>query len=448
MPRRNAPQESGTIYVTSWGATYTQPVIDAEKIAKISDNVYLAGALDKQQRTLFKDKKEFEVRGVDPEGEPDKDLSERLTSMCLAKDVDLWFNLQIAWRESAIWGPAIFNPVWDDVDGEYSLIKLRHLPSESFSSAGTNYSRIKNPLLPGICVNEKTEEIEFWQKQVDGRVIQLENVVMMSDPVRSGQVGGKPLILPIIPVLNMMDFTWKGRMQQENRLGGGGLFALKITSPKKDDKKYAQTILKNISRGVAFQLRENMEVVNLGINETATASNTIDALDRLISDYFSPASSISKDGTLIGGSSSPEYDLYLSYIQGQQAWVETSFERLLDPYLLNNGYEEWSIIVDIPEPTIDRSQFFVAAAESAYRTQSISLNERRAIYTKAGIELPELEDEEKSKLKEEYVGPAMDMDRARLAVEAAKIDELDQFSAVDKKTQREVIHKALGRKAE
>jgi len=443
--------EEGTIYVTSFGKVIADQKLDADKITKYLDNVYLAGALDKQQRTLFRNKKEFAIHGKGPDGKVDEDLSERLTSMVLATDVDGWFNSQIAWRESASWGPAIFNPVWDWEGSEYVLQKMRHLPSETFVRRGynatmTSFVNVSNPILPGIALNDKGE-IEYWQLQLDGTVKKLTNVFMMTDPVRAGYLGGKPLIKPIIPVITMIDFCWTGQMQQNNRLGAGGLFFIKVTKPQKDDREYAQKIINNISRGLAYQLRENMEMTNMGLNQTSTALDTIGALDQLLGNYFSPASSIQKEGQLIGGSDNAAYDLYLSYIEGQQSWVCASFERMLQPYLLMNGYKDYTIEFGLPAPTVDRSTMFLAAIEKGFTTKTLGLNARREIYSKMGIDAKELTPEEIAAHIQEFKdlsgAPASPLDQAN-TLAALTSNPLDRYGVVSQEKAKELANKYLG----
>jgi len=445
MAEKVDTKEEGEVYVASTGATYSAPKFDAETVRKYRENIYLAGALDKQQRTLFRDRKDFAVYAIDPDtNEPDLDISHRMLTMVKAAEVDLWNKAQICWRESATWGPALFNPVWGYKGNEYVLLKLRHLPSEKFAQPGNTFSYIRNELLPGICLNDEGK-IEFWQRQANGQVKKLENVVMMTDPVRLG-LGGTPLIKPVIPVIRMLDFSWTGQMQQNNRLGAGGLFFIRVSRPQRDDVEYAQKIIKNINRGVAYQLRENMELVNLGLAETATALETIQALDQLIGNYFSPTKAISKDGTLIGGSSNPEYDLYMSYIQGQQSWVEAAFEYLLQPYLDVNGYDGYRVMIDIPAPQIEKSELWLRVAEIGYKTQSMGVAERRKILSWTGADLVELKDEEIDKLLEEFsktAAPAAEFQRAELLAKVMNADPLDPYSIVDRETAQKVVRSSL-----
>jgi hypothetical protein len=446
--KKDLQLEEGSVYVSSWGRVYSSPTVTADLISEVESNVYLAGALDKQQRTVFKDRKDFAVHIIDADtDEPDQDASKDIMWMVKKPDVRLWMKMQAAWRESATWGPALFNPVWGYDGAEYVLKSLRLLPSATFRRAGSGTSRIQNPILPGICLNADNE-IEFWQLQSDLAVKQLQNVVMMTDPVRSG-LGGRPLIQPVVPIISMLDFSWVGLMQQNNLLGAGGLFVIEVTNPKGDDVNYAQNIVNNIGRGVAFQTRQNMKIVNLGITSTNVAIDTINLLDKLITNYFSPASSISKDGTLIGGSAGPEYDLYMSYILGQQAWVEDAFEQLLQPYLDENGYTNHSIQIDIPAPQVDKSEFWLKLVDEGHKTQSISLNERRAILTWAGAELEELDDEGVQKLQDEYskstpASAGFGLQQAKVMTEIAKIDPGDPYAFISKGSQRKFYQATLG----
>jgi hypothetical protein len=451
-------EEEGVVYVTSFGKTFVEAKLDPEKISKYLENVYLAGALDKQQRTLFRNKKDFSVQGVAPDKSVDEELTDRLTSMCLDVEVDAWFNSQIAWRESASWGPALFNPVWDYEGSEYVLQKLRHLPSETFarvgySSAFTSFTYVSNPVLPGIALNERGE-VEFWQTQLDGQVKQLKNVFMMTDPVRSGWLGGKPLIKPIIPVVTMLDFAWIGQMQQNNRLGAGGLFYIKVINPQKNDRDYAQRIIQNISRGVAYQLRENMEFVNLGLNTSTVALDTINALDKLLANYFSPSSAIQKEGNTLGGSNQAEYELYLSYIEGQQSWLSSKFERMLTPYLKMNGYDDYSIRFTLPAPSIDKSELYLKLVQTGFDKKTIDLNERRAILSNIS-ELPEKTPEEIQAMADEFKllsgapDPA-EMQKAQVDGQKAAAlanlmsHPLDRYGVVNKAQAQKLAEKLLG----
>ncbi|MCK9521374.1 MAG: hypothetical protein M0R74_20470, partial [Dehalococcoidia bacterium] len=187
-------------------------------------------------------------------------------------------------------------------------------------------------------------------------------------------------------------------------------------------------------------------LVNLGLAETATALETIQALDQLIGNYFSPTKAISKDGTLIGGSSNPEYDLYMSYIQGQQSWVEAAFEYLLQPYLDVNGYDGYRIMVDIPSPQVEKSELWLKVAEVGHKTQTLSINERRKILSWTGADLEELDEEELVALKEEYTGsapPPEDLQAVETVAKIMNADPLDPYSIIDQAIAQKIVKDKL-----
>lgn len=398
-------KEEGSVYVTSGGRVFVDTEeYNYEKVSKSLQNVYIRGALTKQQRTLFRDRKDFAINLIDSEGNIDIELSRHVLKMCSQPEVDIWTNMQKAWLSGAEWGQAVFNPVWAYEGNEYRLVKLRHLPSPTFVRPGMSMAWVKNTLLPGISINQ-ANELELWQTQSNGIIRKLENAVMLVDPTTT-EFGGTPLIKPVLPVVNMLSFSWVGQMQQNNRLGAGGLFYIKVVEPEGDDTKYAQQVVQNINRGVAFQLRGNMELVNLGLNETRTAMDTIDALDRLIKNYFSPSSDIRTEGggALIGGAANAELELYLSYIRGQQSWIEVGFGNLLRPWLDVNGYEGYEIQIDIPEPSVDKHEQYLKIVKDGYETKSMTTNERRKVLSWAGVELEELDPIQLSELESEFAG--------------------------------------------
>jgi len=137
MKKEVQGKEEGSVYVTSYGRVFVDTEeYSFETVSKQLQNVYLSAALIKQQRTLFRDRKDFVVNIIDDDGEVDADLSRQVTRMCAKPDVDLWSNMQKAWLSGAQWGQAIFNPVWGYDNNEYKLLKLRHLPSPTFARQG------------------------------------------------------------------------------------------------------------------------------------------------------------------------------------------------------------------------------------------------------------------------------------------------------------------------
>lgn len=444
------PEEGAEWWISSSGWEYTAPKITADLIRQYTENLYIRNGLDKLQRILFRGETTVDVYDAKT-NETDPDLTSALEDMVFSHGVNLDYALQRAWRDAAEWGPGLFNPVWDYEGKEYRLTKLRRLPPESFRNAGNTFSTIKNRILPGISLNPETGQVEYWQTQVNGQIKQVKNIFTVSDPL-SGEIGGTPFIIPIVPIVTMLNFSWQAQLQKVNRFGAGGIFFIKVTDPKQDDKAYARKILQNVGKNSAFQLRGNMAVENLGINESGSALETITELGMIIRQFFTPSSLISKDGTLIGGSSGPEFELYISYIEGIQRWLERSAEHLLSPWLAANGYDSrYRIAVNIPSPTIDKSELYINLAKTGYDTRSMSANERREVLALAGAPLKVLDDEGLAALEGEFatIAPTSPMaQKANMLKDLMNADPLDPFCLVEKEKAKEIADATLGIKKE
>jgi len=339
-------QESGTVYVSSAGTYYDSPEITADTIRDFQDNIYGRGLAMKQRHLIFTDEFTFDV--VDANGETDAELVQKVTTMCESQDVNLWPNMIRAYDSVFWWGIALFNDVWDWVDNEYVLLKLRHLPSYSFRSiAYSGTYEIYSELLRGITLNNEKTEVEYWQVQDSiGLTKKLENVFTVKDPV-SDNLAGDSIVLPLIPVFNMLKFVWDTQMQQSNRTGAKILF-IKVTDPQQasamngnvSDVEYANEIIQNWGKNTAYQLRGNMELIDPGIKDDSNNLDVINALHNLVIDYITPTSYITSNSeNRLGGSDKQREELILKYIQGVHSWLENAFESLLQKYLDANEYD-------------------------------------------------------------------------------------------------------------
>jgi len=376
-------KEEGTTYVRSDGQTFKAPKYNATENQKILENKYVVEGLDDMQTVIFQD--DIQITVVDKNKEEDSDLTSALNDMVITnRDVALNFSTQKRWRDVKAWGPALTNPVWDYEGPEYRLMKLNRLPPDSFAKKGKSSTLVYNRLLPGICVNEKTGEIEFWQTQRNGQVSQLTNVHMTIDPL-SSELGGTPFIMPIFPYIKMLNYSWQRQMAKVNQWGDGGIWSIKVDQAQGDDVAYAKKLLQNTSSTKRFPLRENMSVVNLGISGDGSALETITEIGSQLRRFFI-RSDLGKDGgQLVGGTNTAELRKYISSIRGQQRWIEWDTYMLLKPWLIYNGYEEkgYQIIVKMVSPEIDRSADIIKIATEG-KGFSIGENEHRALLSEAG----------------------------------------------------------------
>ena len=224
-----ATKESGTVYLSSTGNYFAAPEINVQKLIDLHSNVYAKGIAQKQNNLIFTDKYHLEV--LDPDGNQDEGLEHDMTNMCESADVKLWSKIQITDAEQFWYGCGLFNDVWEYVDNIYTMTKLRHLPSSSFSIAPRNGNqKVYSEILQGITLDNKNE-IEYWQViNEDGDQEKVENVFMVKDPT-STELAGTPIITPIVPIISMLKFVWDTQMQQANRTGAKILF-IKVTDPQ------------------------------------------------------------------------------------------------------------------------------------------------------------------------------------------------------------------------
>ena len=377
-------QESGTVYVSSAGTYYDSPEITADTIRDFQDNIYGRGLAMKQRHLIFTDEFTFDV--VDANGETDAELVQKVTTMCESQDVNLWPNMIRAYDSVFWWGIALFNDVWDWVDNEYVLLKLRHLPSYSFRSiAYSGTYEIYSELLRGITLNNEKTEVEYWQVQDSiGLTKKLENVFTVKDPV-SDNLAGDSIVLPLIPVFNMLKFVWDTQMQQSNRTGAKILF-IKVTDPQQasamngnvSDVEYANEIIQNWGKNTAYQLRGNMELIDPGIKDDSNNLDVINALHNLVIDYITPTSYITSNSeNRLGGSDKQREELILKYIQGVHSWLENAFESLLQKYLDANEYDGYRCYINIPKPSVDDTELVLNQTDLAAKYMAISKNEIR-----------------------------------------------------------------------
>jgi len=394
--KKDLKEEGVDYYFSPGGGSFKAPKITAKTLSEILENAAIEQGLTKQQRILFQNDIKISVQNIKTK-EEDPDLTASITDMVTADDVAINFALQRAWRDTAEWGPSLMNPVWDYEGAEFRLKKLKRLPPESFLNMGTSITYVYNKILPGILLSDKTQQIEYWQTSTQGRITQLQNIEMLIDPIKSG-IGGTPAIVPIFPYVKMLTYSYMRQMAKVNQYGSGGIWFLKVTDPTGDDKKYAQNVINNVSSTNRYQLRPNMAIENLGISESGSALETITQLGMEIRQFFTPAGLIQKDGaTMIGGSSGPEYDLYMAFISGTHRWLEAYVRRLLHPWLVYNGYYDkgYRIIADIPAPTIDKSELYLKIHDSGSKEGSLLPNEKRALLRAslpqaAGVDISDL----------------------------------------------------------
>ena len=405
--QRKGTKEEGTIYISSTGGYYEAPEIDADKLRDFKDNIYGRGISNKLKNLIFGDKFTLEI--LDAKSETDEDLRKAITQMCVSKDIRLWANMQRAFMDIFWYGIALFNPVWGYENNEYKLLKLRHLPAYTFRTAPvTGTTKIYSQILQGITLNEDKNEIEFWQTDENGITHLIKNVFYVKDPTAEG-LAGESIAVPLVADIEMLKYAWDMQMKQLHRTGAKILF-IKVTNPqaasnKNDgvgDIEYANGLLEKWSTDMAFQLRENMELIDPGIKDDSNNLEIINTLHKMAIDYVSPTSFIEREGG-IGGSEKERSEMLFRYIRGIHSHYEDQFEMLLNRYLEYNEYKDYIINIHIPTPSIDRSEIELKQAVEGFKTKSLTVNEIRKRLGEEGLD--EKDTEELLKLYERLQPP-------------------------------------------
>jgi hypothetical protein len=431
--------EIGEVYIASTGGTpYASDDVTPETVEAARLNIYGKGISRRLQSLIFPE--EYTIIVEDADGNPDPETANIIDKMCT--ECRLWANMQKAYDDILWHGISVFNDVWDR-DPETNAItikKLRHLPAESFVNAPPGIPETYALRLAGIVLN-KAGEVEYWQTNSRGSVIHIKNAIGIIDP-SSRFIDGDPVMLPLIPIIDMLKYTWNSQMQQVNRVGAKILF-IKVTNPRGPstqngnvgDVEYANTILQNWGKDTAFQLRENMELIDLNITDNSNNLEVISALYNTVVDYISPAGFIARQGEngLAGGEKERE-KLLSQVISSIHSWLEEQFEQILQRFFIYNQYPPgWKVFISIPSPRVDKTDSNIKKAE-------LLINNRIAPPSRI-LELLDMEpltEEEEQELAEyvnnraptgaEYIGQnAAIVDRVAAGVEKKLIDNVNKL---------------------
>jgi len=393
----------GVVYVPAYRLRYdnqymasVENEVTAAKIFQLRGNVYAAGVERKQKNLLFSEEPTIEVLG--PDGEVDEDLQTKLTMMMESPDVDYKIRMAQGWADVFWYGMSVYNWVWGFDNNEYTLTSLVKLPAYSFDTPKTGVVLSHSPILQGVTLSADAQgrpllgaEIEFWQRQsvLMSAPVKLDskNLCWVKDPSCDG-LAGDAIIRPLIPVFEMLSFTWNSEMQFINRVGAPPLF-IKITSPQAanqangmvSDVDYANNLLSNWGKDSQYQIRSNFELIGYpgsAATDRNPALEVADALHWLIIDYMTPSSFVDpKSGQILGGSRSGAIELFQDYIQGVHRWLESEFNRILARYLEVNGYGGWRARIMYPMRGEDKSDVMLQQAMAGARLGVLDFNEVR-----------------------------------------------------------------------
>ncbi|MCE5255173.1 MAG: hypothetical protein LLG45_13385 [Actinomycetia bacterium] len=382
--------QEGAVYVYRGGVSFIAKVIDADEVLKVLKNHLVKKNKLKLKRLIFRDHYQFRI--LDPKGNVDEELGKRLHQVFDAPKVNLWSKMMMAWNDIMDWGPALFNPVWEKVGGEWVLAALRHLPAESFSVPAPKANHEFSELLPGIVLDEATGEVQFWQSiDMTSNPRPIKNVFMIKDPTCS-QIAGESQVESVVGLVREYNFCRKVQMQQCNRIGAQNIFIKFKRKPSKREIDWANNVLEHWGNNTAFTLLENMDAEGIDVTETRVAVLTVDDVRKEIDDYFSPSSMIKRQQGSLGSTGSAEVDQTNDFVLGWHSVLEEGCRTLPQMYLDLNGYDGYQAFIDIPPPKQDRSEVQLKQATVGYQTKALKKNEIRVLLEHEALDEKGLEE--------------------------------------------------------
>ena len=113
--------KEGEVYVGLDATYYNTPHADWKKMRDVSKNHLITEQMERLTSLLFIDRPKIEA--LDEEGNPDEDVSRELQVMCDAKPVAIWRAMHQSWVDLVVWGPSLWNPVWERWTGAFLKIE-------------------------------------------------------------------------------------------------------------------------------------------------------------------------------------------------------------------------------------------------------------------------------------------------------------------------------------
>jgi len=331
-----------------------------------------------------------------------------------------------AFEDVITYGSAIFEVVWDSIDGWNIPTLVQRLPAKSFSAQASETTDVNRfmvgNLLKGIAYDRQSRTMLYNQSQGQGMYVAIpsDRIIHIRDEC-SEYVDGESYLAGIVHTIQQLDFVRKRFMQFMNRFGTPQMIATVGVPDSMQDDMGTQTTLmpggtSSPSDGVFTQLWEYMSKVveNQSADQAILIPDGAEvkwqsvnaAIDPTVPDaylireailHLFPRDFVDVIAQSISTTSTPLVLLLKMIIQGWQQIVSIPFEeKIWTEFLALNGYEgyrvelEWASVVPVDEEKRDR------LAMQEFLAHVITLDQARA---KMG--LPPLSDEERVQIYEE-----------------------------------------------
>lgn len=384
--------------------------ITVQDIKKYADDFFIMNTFMKLSNFVFIGKPTYNVVQGDNSRE---DIAIVLRDM--VKKINFFAFLKKVWYDACIWGNSLYSEGVEREGTRWMISEFRSLPPELFAYPGGalvvpymwgNY--VMNPnytygrLLKGI-ERHDDETVHYWQR-MKYQIVEIENCKHVKSPVRSYFLDGTPLFNPLYKILPKIGFAVDQLMMANNK---SNLWFLEVPQnnamlPNQTTTswEYCKSVMKAVTNKVRFVLPAGVTVQEVKTPPSDIHLDTVDLLVKWLISYITPADIISKgDGSLIGGSSNYEAQLFKMFSEGMQSFIEDEAETILDEWLAWNGWKDCHVEVKLPRLVFDNADldFKVAQELIAAQKAGITLASIDEIRTKVGLENADIEFLKKAK---------------------------------------------------
>jgi hypothetical protein len=401
--------------------------LTVKDIKRYEEDFFIQNVFMKLTNFIFLGPPTFNILQGDKSRE---DLADWIREMI--KKVGLVNLMKVIWYDVCIWGNSLCSDgIEKDQKNRWIYSEHRSLPPELFEYPGGtsvssymygNYAMNPNytygRLLKGI---ERRDDgtIHYWQRN-NYEVVEIENCRHIKSPVRSYFLDGVPLFNPLYKLLPKVYFALDQLMMHNNR---SNMFFLSVDDTGKqtlpDNKtskwEYSKNVLKSANNKTWFPLPGGVEPKELSGPSSDIHIKTIDVLTKWIISFITPTDIISKgDGSLIGGSSNYEAQLFKIFSESLQDFIAAEIEKLLDNILIWNGWLDCHSEVkmkrlkfDNEELDLEVAKLVLDAQKSGFTLASINEWRNKLDWEDASIEFLQDSQKEWEAVKRKVETPEM-----------------------------------------